>query len=183
MSDDFLREFDRMNKQMNTLITGQTRIEVVVEGHGKKIDKLEGKIDGMKEDLNKMPHQWREDIDTGIRSHKKQQEEVSQAMDLGAERAKKATKSSSTYHTPPTMKRERRAGWFSNAIRDAIKPFITLVIISGMAVGVGIATSKCSEGPPIDRASFEEARHDLDKLREEVKKAGESTGEVDAEIP
>jgi len=64
---------------------------------------------------------------------------------------------------------QKKDGWFANAVKDAARPFITLIIVAAMAVGTSLAVTQCG-GQTIDRATIEEQRHVLEKVEKQLRK-------------
>ncbi|MHC4643876.1 MAG: hypothetical protein ACYTBJ_00140 [Planctomycetota bacterium] len=133
-------ELFRMNGQINDMLilgtatkTSVAVLNVTVEGHGKKIDNLDGKVDKLTDVVTHQPEGWRRDIKEAVKGCQEQRDEVTQAV-----RKAKAESLPSARHSG--------SNWFVTFWKDSARPLATFLVLAGLAIGAGIAVKYCG-GP------------------------------------
>jgi hypothetical protein len=137
----------------------QTDVAVIrtqQQAQGREIGEMKAKVQSLHDKVDLMPDRWESDILAAIESCQAHRDEITEVTNLAKERER-------------ARREQRKDGWFANAVKDAARPFITLIIVAAMAVGTSLAVTQCG-GKTIDRDTLEEQRHVLEKVEKQLRK-------------
>jgi hypothetical protein len=124
---------------------------------GREIGDLRVQVRSLHDKVDLMPDRWESDIKTAVESCRSQRDEITNVTNLTKERERAARESRSPKH---------RDSWLPTVVKEALRPFITLLVVAVVATGISIVTTRC--GGEVDRGTLEETRHQLELVRKQL---------------
>lgn len=144
-----------------------------LSGVEREVSGVRKEVRGLNVRIGKMPEEWRKDASDIVEGRFEQQDKIEEKVDritavtnLERERARaKAERGKPRYSVPP-----RRNSWIGSAVKEGLKPFITMVVFVAMTLAISLGVTRCGNGEPVDRAMLKETQHTLERVKAELKK-------------